>query len=422
MLKRLCFLVLLALAVAPSASASPYVRFGMHDDAWLAFGPGTLEERLDKLEAIGVELVRFNLRWDEIAREQPSEARSPGDPAYHWGAADAVLKGLRDRGIPGVVGIVGTPSWANGGRGPARAPRSKWSFRNFAAAAAARYPWVRHWLIWNEPNQQRWLRPASPRLYTRKLLNPAYEAIHAVNPRARVGGGVTAPRGLRGGVSPVDWIRGMKRAGAKLDAYAHHPYPASRFETPTSGGCNHCETITMATIERLLSETRRAFGRTRIWLTEYGYQTNPPDRLIGVSHRKQAEFIGSASRRVRLAPRVDMLIHFMYRDDEDLGRWQSGLERANGANKLAMRAFPLPFTQVSRKGRRTAVWGQVRPRSDRQTYRLQVRREGRWRWAGGVHRTDGRGYFERTLDAPAGTRVRVWSPEDRLFSPALIVE
>ena len=58
-----------------------------------------------------------------------------------------------------------------------------------------------------------------------KLLNPAYAALHAVVPGVAVAGGVTAPRGSTGGVSPVAWIRGMKAAGAHLDAYAHNPYP-----------------------------------------------------------------------------------------------------------------------------------------------------------------------------------------------------
>ena len=33
-----------------------------------------------------------------------------------------MLKGLRGRGIPAVVGIVGTPAWANGGKTPNYAP------------------------------------------------------------------------------------------------------------------------------------------------------------------------------------------------------------------------------------------------------------------------------------------------------------
>ncbi len=54
----------------------------------------------------------------------------------------------------------------------------------------------------------------------------------------------------------------MGRSGARLDAYAHHPYALTPTETPWSGGCaKNCETITMATIGRLLTETQKAFKR-----------------------------------------------------------------------------------------------------------------------------------------------------------------
>jgi polysaccharide biosynthesis protein PslG len=212
----------LAGIVAPSASAAPGVQFGIQDDAWLAHGSGTLEERLDRLEELGVEIVRFNLRWDQI---------EPTRGAQNWEQSDAVLEGLRDRGIPAVVGLVGSPRWANGGRPHNYAPGSR-TFAAFARTAATRYRWVTKWLIWNEPNQVRWLRPTSPSVYVRLLLNPAYAAIHAANPRAKVAGGVTAPRGASGGVSPVAWIRGMRKARARLDAYAHHPYPSTPSETP----------------------------------------------------------------------------------------------------------------------------------------------------------------------------------------------
>ena len=41
---------------------------------------------------------------------------------------------------------------------------------------------------------------------------------------------------------------------------------------------------------------------------------NPPDQLLGVSYAKQAQYIGEASLGCT-ASRVDMLIHFMARDD-----------------------------------------------------------------------------------------------------------
>src|SRR5262249_5079492 len=159
---------------------------------------------------------------------------------------------------------------------------------------------------------RRWLRPTLPSLYVQRLLNPAYSAIHAVRRNALVGGGVTAPRAATGGVSPAVWIAGMAGAGAKLDAYAHNPYPLSPAETPLTGGCSHCSTLTMATLPTLLTDIGKAFGPgKRIWLTEYGYQTNPPDRLLGVSPDRQALYLSEAAMRAYLAPRVDMLIDYL---------------------------------------------------------------------------------------------------------------
>ena len=44
-------IVAVALAgLAGGAGASPSVRYGVQDDAWLRFGPGTLEQRLDRLD------------------------------------------------------------------------------------------------------------------------------------------------------------------------------------------------------------------------------------------------------------------------------------------------------------------------------------------------------------------------------------
>jgi hypothetical protein len=397
------------------------VQFGIQDDAWLAYGPGSLDERLDRLDELGVSIVRYTLRWDEIARTQPANPRSHLDPAYRWGTADAILRGLRARRIDALVTLYGTPRWANGGRSPNWAPSGS-AISGFAYAAARRYSWVRRWLVWNEPNQRLHLRPTSPAVYVRSVLNPAYAALKAANRRALVGGGVTAPRGAAGGVSPLDWIRGMGAARARLDAYAHNPYPLNpRSETPWRGGCARCETITMATLERLLAEVKRAFGGKRIWLTEYGYQTNPPDSFLGVSRELQARYLAEAALRVYRAPYVDMLIQFLVRDEPVAARWQSGLMGTDGVAKPAYRAFMLPLAQAARSGGRTLLWGQVRPRSGAQTYRLQQFRGGRWAWVGGNARTNGQGFFQRWVTAARGSRFRLWSPRDRAFSLVLTV-
>jgi hypothetical protein len=405
--------VLALVALPAPAEASPNVRYGVQDDAWLAAGPGTLDDRLAELRSLGVDVYRFTLRWDRVEQR---------NNVYDWSWADNVIYGLRAHGIAPVVTIWGAPRWANGGRSPSYAPRSKWALAGFAQAAATRYrAQVRDWMIWNEPNQRRWLRPTSALTYTR-LLNASYTAIKHANPRARIAGGVTAPRGNAGGENPVNWIRAMRRYHAKLDAYAHNPYPTRpRQETPWSGGCAWCKTISMADLDRLVREVRQNFPRKRIWLTEYGYQTNPPDRWLGVSPAKQATYSAAASLRARQAPNVDMLIHFMVRDDSDPGGWQSGLRKLTGEAKPAYNAFRLPLAQVSRGGTRTVVWGQVRPRSGRQAYRLQQRRSGGWRWVGSQRLTGTHGFFTRTVVAGKGAQLRVWSPRDGAFSPVLRV-
>ena len=227
-----------------------------------------------------------------------------------------MLKGLHAHGIAPLVTLVGTPGWANGGKSAAWAPLDGAWFGDFAYAVARRYPFVHYWTIWNEPNHASSLQPTTAAVYVNKLLNPAYAQIKRAIPTALVAGGVTAPRGNAGGVSPLAWIAGMGRAGAKLDAYAHHPYPlVPKVETPTSGGCTHCQSVTMATIGKLVKAVHKYLGPKRIWLTEYGYQTSPPDQWLGVSWALQALYVSEASLRAWMEPSVDMLINFMFKDD-----------------------------------------------------------------------------------------------------------
>jgi hypothetical protein len=424
--KKVLLIVLLALApvlAAPAAAdASTAIRYGVQDDAWLASGPGTVSERVDRLQRLGVQIVRYTVRWDQVARRAPASPGSPEDPAYDWSIPDSVLKTLHEAGIEAVVTLYGTPRWANGGSGPNFAPSSRTALAAFARATAVHYPWVRRWLIWNEPNQRIWLRPTSPRVYTQTLLNPAYAALHALRGNVLVGGAVTAPRGNVGGVSSVDWLRGMAEAHARLDAYASNPYPLNpRSETPWSGGCTSCRTFTMANLPKLLADVQRYFPGKRVWLTEYGYQTNPPDRFLGVSPALQAQYLAEAALRAYLAPRVDMLINFLVRDEPDVGRWQSGLLSIGGVAKPSYYAFSLPLAEMSRHGATTVLWGQVRPGSGQRPYVLQQLVFGRWKIVGSVQRTDSRGFLRRTVHATAGARFRLVSPSLDLTSPALAV-
>jgi hypothetical protein len=406
-----------ACVVASPAHASRGVQYGIQDDAWLEFGPGTLNQRLSTFKRLGVPLVRFSLHWNAIAPRRPKHPASPTDPAYDWRRSDRVLRGLRRYGLTPVLTLVGTPAWANSGRQPNFAPPHPRDFRRFARAAAARYPWVRYWLIWNEPNKRLWLRPTRAAIYVEHLLNPGYEGIHAVLRHARVGGGVTAPRAGLGGVSPVVWLHGMAAAHAKLDAYAHHPYPLRPGETPSSGGCKNCPSITMATVPKLLILVRRYFGPKPVWLTEYGYQTRPPDDFLGVPPKRQATMLSLAAMRAWRLARVTMLIQYLYRDEPQLSRFQSGLVYIDDRPKPSLEAFKVPFAQMARRGMQAVVWGQIRgSRSGRKPYRLEVLHKNVWEAVGHDRLTNDNGIFKRTIRLKHGALLRIWSPRQRRFS------
>jgi hypothetical protein len=414
----------LALLASGGASASTHIQYGIQDDAWLLYGPpDSPAARIQTLQRLGVDLVRLTLRWDTIAPTEPANPRDPGDPAYRWDLYDSILERLQAAHISVLISLWGTPEWANGERTPNYVPRDGTALASFAYAAASRYPWITRWTVWNEPNVRVFLIPNSPALYTTRLLNPAYRALKSANRRNLVAGGVTSPRKTPSGVSPIAWIRGMHAAHALLDAYAQNPYPVRPGETPSSGGCWRCSEVTMATLPKLIAEVKRSFGaRTRIWLTEYGYNSKPPSRWLGVSNALQARYVGEAALRAYLAPRVDLLIHFLVRDEPNAHRWTSGFYTSRGKVKPSFNAYALPFAQVSRRGARTTVWGQVRPRTGAQPYRLQQWHGAHWRWVGGTRLTTRAGFVRRGVTAGLGARLRLWSPRDRRYSPILIVK
>jgi hypothetical protein len=412
----------LALLAPAAGSASPRIQYGVQDDAWLLYGPEAPAKRIQTLQRLGVDIVRLTLRWDTVAQSVPDDPRNPDDPAYDWELYDSILQRLRAAHISVLISLWGTPPWANGEDGPNYVPTEASALASFAYAASRRYPWITRWTVWNEPNVRLFLIPNSPRLYVARLLNPTYRALKAANRRNVVAGGVTSPRKTPSGVSPIAWIRGMRASHALLDAYAQNPYPVRPGETPSSGGCWRCTEITMATLPKLIAEVKRRFGaRTRIWLTEYGYNSKPPSKWLGVPNSLQARYVGEAALRAYLAARVDLLIHFLVRDEPNARRWTSGFYTSRGRVKPSFSAYQLPLAQLSRRGKRTTVWGQARPRLGRQPYRLQKFNSGRWQWVGRTQLTTRSGFLRRVVSAAPGSRVRIWSPRDGRYSIVVTV-
>jgi hypothetical protein len=140
-------------------------------------------------------------------------------------------------------------------------------------------------------------------------------------------------------VSPLAFLRAAKRAGMKrFDAYAHHPYYGKPSETPTTRP-KAKTAVGLGNINDLIKELTRLYGKKRVWITEYGYQTRPPDRAFGVTYAKQAAYLRQAFGIARKNPRIDMMLWFLLRDQRALGGWQSGLLTLNGKRKPAFTAF-----------------------------------------------------------------------------------
>jgi hypothetical protein len=375
-----------------SAPASKRLIVGIYDEAETLGRP---ERSFPMLQRLRAKAVRANLYWggpSGVAQRRPARATNPDDRAYNWFKYDRMVREAAKRNIRVVFAIVGTPRWANGGKPFNRAPLRARHLRNFAFAAATRYsgtftpggsdlpsvpnttaqqddplPAVRHWLAWNEPNNPVfmspqftrtkkgvWLRQAAKQ-YAR-ICNAIVQGIHAAS-RLRgekVACGVTGPQGnnnprsKRASISPISFVRQMKRFGAKgFDAYAHHPYYGHPSETPSSrprvvkgprivGGA-----VRLGNIDELTREVTRLWGRKPLWLTEYAYQTKP-DRAFAVSYAKQAKYLRQAYSIARKNPRIDMMLWFLLRDQPRTKRfdgWQSGLLTRSGKRKPAFRAF-----------------------------------------------------------------------------------
>jgi Glycosyl hydrolase catalytic core len=358
---------LLALAAAQPAQASRALLKGVFDEAETIGRP---TKTFPLLRSLRTEAVRVNIYWSDVARRKPVTPADPGDKAYNWEGYDRmVLYAARYR-IKVVFAIVGTPRWANGGKARYYAPKKSRDLRNFAYAAAKRYsgyytppgdesetlPAVRYWLAWNEPNSPVFLRPQYKRVGGAWRVESAYQYARICNAiqsgiRAtvlsgeKIACGVTAPRGnnsprsSRPSLSPLAFVRAMKRHGARgFDAYAHHPYYGSRLESPFTRPKSETA-VTLGNINDLVAEVTRLYGNKRLWITEYGYQTTPQDKFFGVSYSKQALYLKQAFAIARKHPRIDMMLWFLIRDQQAVRYWQSGFYTHARKRKPSFSAF-----------------------------------------------------------------------------------
>jgi hypothetical protein len=117
-----------------------------------------------------------------------------------------------------------------------------------------------------------------------------------------------------------------------------------------------------------------------------------------------------------------MLIQYLYRDEPQLSRFQTGLVYVDDRAKPSLNGFRLPFAEMRRVGFETTVWGQIRGSAPgRKPYRLEVLHRNRWVPVGHDRVTNDGGFFVRTIRLPRGALLRIWSPRQRIYSLRLRV-
>jgi hypothetical protein len=426
-MKRLTITIAMLVAAAlaaPVADASTRQLTIMQDDAQVR---GRTARTLDEFDRLGVDIVKVNLYWDEVApnsRRKPAgfDGSNPGD--YAWSNYGEVINGIIDRGMRPFLSLGGRgPRWATGSRGRRGTyrPNAK-EFGRFAEAAGRQFPEVDIWSIWNEPNLYSWLGPqrrqgvpVSPSIY-RKLYLAGHRGLRASGNDDTILLGELMPRGGtdQRKVPPLQFLREMacldsnyrqyRGRAAKLrgcrrvgriptSGFAYHPYTLA-------GGPSVNEARDDAAIGQLgrvrstldaLARRGKLPGRMKIWITEFGFQTKPPDPFgtrIGRAPNLMDLSEWIAFRNARVATYAQYTLR-----DNDF--WQSGLRFQSGRPKRHVYdAFRMPLLVRSLGGGRVEVFGALRSASGGSAQVESKAPGGRYRSRGSAP-VNGAGYFRR---------------------------
>jgi hypothetical protein len=213
----------------------------------------------------------------------------------------------------------------------------------------------------------------------------------------------------------------------KATGFAHHPYYFFHPPAYSATDPNFAPLADLGRLERTLDRSRRAWGMRRrlpIYLTEYGYQTRPPDPYQDVSPAQQARYLNQADYMAWRDPRVRSVAQFLLFDSPpdtrytptDFAYWdtfQTGLLYVNGTPKPAYAAYAMPVWIPSARfarGARVFVWGELRaaPHNRRQAARIQWRpAKGGYRTLAAVSTGSIRGYLTARVRPPGTGLIRI---------------
>jgi len=421
----------LALPAPAVASKSQWSIFEDHT-ALVQSGVDRRVATLQRVAELGPDTLRIEFRWNEIAPSPKSKTKpafNAADPAAYlgtlngypgFGQYDDLVRRADAMGFRIIATITGdAPRWATaGGKGGSFATANYKvkanDYAQFAEAVARRYagnfaglPAIRYFTIWNEPNHKQFLKPLSsgPAIY-RQLVAQGIPAVRRGAVKgAKVFVGETAPSGVAGkSTGPraflQRWLclnsrwkriktgscRNFKKVDA--DAYAHHPYG------PPGPVSSKRDTVSIGVISRLANYLDIAAARGRlprhlsIYDTEFGYQSNPPDRSVSTTPSRQAKLINEKEEVHYRYGRLKSYSQYLMYDDKRQKSFQTGLRFNSGKAKPAYSAYRLAIVVHSSGRRGVYVWRHVRPGTGARFVQL---------YAGGKSgprvRTNSRGYF-----------------------------
>ncbi|MEA2443814.1 MAG: hypothetical protein QOJ12_1106 [Thermoleophilales bacterium] len=458
--------LLTALLPASSASANTTQPTMLQDDGALIYGSQTLRaSRLDELRSLGVDIVKVRVRWRDLAfgKKKPGgDLSNPAAyPASRWAPYDAIVRGAADRGMGVLFQLGGTaPDWATPGPSPVNRPNPA-EFGKFVKAVGTRYsgsysdggsggyadpliPAVTLWSVWNEPNLVSWLSPQvsggvpqAPRIY-RGLLNAAAAGLAASghgNNQLLLGELLPFTRTTRSTskkLRPLAFLRELacvdshyrpfrgsaakKRGCTGFKALpgtglAYHPYtlaggPGVPTPNPDDASIANLSRVTIA-LDRLGARGRLKTRRMPVWITEFGFQSRPPDPYA-TPLAKIPGFMGWSEWIAFKNPRVVSYSQYPLVDDPgSRSGFQSGLRFHNGKKKPGVfDAFARPL-YARKSGSRVELFGGVRAASGG-SVQLQTRTSKKGKWTSlGNAALNSRGYFDK--------RVKVTAVSKRYF-------
>ena len=185
---------------------------------------------------------------------------------------DRMVDTARAHGAVVFATLAYTPSWATTGPERSGVPLSPELYGNFVRAAVERYrDRVKHWGLWNEPEQAHFWAGTAAELVD-FVLRPGFEAVRAADPQALV---------LGPDSGSDEWMGDIFAAGggALLDVITVHVYACCDdtddvdkvlWRLDCTGG------LPWDTCRRRVIEAH-GLGAKPVWLTEVGWKTLTPD-------------------------------------------------------------------------------------------------------------------------------------------------